>query len=337
MSKYQTLKNNIDIKDVLVKLQPKYDGKKNNAVCIFHEDTKPSMLVSSDYNTYKCLACGAKGDVIDMWARHHNISQSMAAQELSDMFSVGLSFTVKDDTLELRSYIDGLEDKHIKYCNTRCITENTVKEFKLGGHGDYLTMPIMDESGNYKFSLRRHIKTKKYIIPEDCKANKYLANVHRHINKTDTIYITESYLDCLLAYQDKFNFAATLGANVSDGQLNVMNKYFNKIVLCMDNDNTGISSAKDMYTRLKTKSPFKNIMFGKFYGKDIGEHLLNNDDIGLLNIVDYLFCHGSDIEEIIEYIRFNPSKIERCKLASSLADKIEVDYKDVLHDINEVL
>ena len=47
--------------------------KHNKAVCIFHDDKNPSMLVNKD-NTFKCFSCGEWGDTISLVMKLKGIS-----------------------------------------------------------------------------------------------------------------------------------------------------------------------------------------------------------------------------------------------------------------------
>lgn len=50
-------------------------------VCPLHGDTKPSFAVYPDGRFY-CFGCGAHGDVIDLYAAMHHVSNAAAIQEL---------------------------------------------------------------------------------------------------------------------------------------------------------------------------------------------------------------------------------------------------------------
>jgi hypothetical protein len=52
-------------------------------LCPFHADHKPSLWVDAERGRWGCHACGIKGDVINFYARQHNLTNQGAIRELS--------------------------------------------------------------------------------------------------------------------------------------------------------------------------------------------------------------------------------------------------------------
>ncbi len=58
-------------------------GEWKNAICPFHEDTRPSLRIRIDSGSFKCMACGAHGgDVLAFHMRRHGLSFKQAAKDL---------------------------------------------------------------------------------------------------------------------------------------------------------------------------------------------------------------------------------------------------------------
>lgn len=55
--------------------------KRNMAVCLFHDDHKPSMGIKN--NRFHCFGCGAKGDVIDFVMKRDGLSFQNAIKFLN--------------------------------------------------------------------------------------------------------------------------------------------------------------------------------------------------------------------------------------------------------------
>ena len=53
------------------------------ALCPFHKDHKPSLFVVLDKDYFKCHACGAAGDVINLYARFEGITNADAIERMS--------------------------------------------------------------------------------------------------------------------------------------------------------------------------------------------------------------------------------------------------------------
>jgi DNA primase len=58
-------------------------GAWRNAVCPFHEDTKPSLRINVERGAYRCMVCGARGgDVLAFHMHKHSMGFVAAAKEL---------------------------------------------------------------------------------------------------------------------------------------------------------------------------------------------------------------------------------------------------------------
>lgn len=58
-------------------------GEWKNAVCPFHDDSKPSLRVRFDTGGFRCMVCGARGgDVLAFHMLRHDLSFKQAAQQL---------------------------------------------------------------------------------------------------------------------------------------------------------------------------------------------------------------------------------------------------------------
>ncbi|WP_411555581.1 CHC2 zinc finger domain-containing protein [Nitrosospira sp. Is2] len=58
-------------------------GAWKNALCPFHNDTKPSLRVCLVNGAFKCMACGVSGgDVLDFHRKRYRLSFPEAAKQL---------------------------------------------------------------------------------------------------------------------------------------------------------------------------------------------------------------------------------------------------------------
>ncbi len=60
----------------------KKQGKDHIGLCPFHEDHEPSLRVTAAKGLFRCMACGATGNVIQFVARQEGISEKEAAHKL---------------------------------------------------------------------------------------------------------------------------------------------------------------------------------------------------------------------------------------------------------------
>lgn len=58
-------------------------GLWRDAVCPFHEDSRPSLRVHVERGAFKCMACGARGgDLLDFHRQRHGLGFIAAAKQL---------------------------------------------------------------------------------------------------------------------------------------------------------------------------------------------------------------------------------------------------------------
>ena len=61
----------------------KSSGAWRDAICPFHQDTKPSLRVNVERGSYRCMACGARGgDVLAFHMQKHGLGFIQAIKEL---------------------------------------------------------------------------------------------------------------------------------------------------------------------------------------------------------------------------------------------------------------
>ena len=58
-------------------------GEWKNAICPFHEDTRPSLRIRIDSGGFKCMACGKSGgDILSFHMQRHGLTFKQAAKDL---------------------------------------------------------------------------------------------------------------------------------------------------------------------------------------------------------------------------------------------------------------
>lgn len=123
-------------------------GKNYFGICPFHDDTNPSMSVSSDKQIYKCFSCGASGNVITFVMDYEHLDFKNALSSLAKRGGISLStnFVQKSNNkyskyydmynLSLKFYQNNINTKYgekaISYLENRGITKELIKEFKIG-------------------------------------------------------------------------------------------------------------------------------------------------------------------------------------------------------------
>ena len=103
--------------------------------------------------------------------------------------------------------------------------------------------------------------------------------VRYRVKTADKVYIVESSFDAIRLDQVGFPAVATLGANVSNAQIELLQKYFNNIIVIADNDDAGGNMKDKIIDKLGSRVSV--IQLNKKY-KDIGD--MDNESIKELDV-----------------------------------------------------
>lgn len=157
----------------------------------------------------------------------------------------------------------------MRYYTGRLITEASVRKFDLGysEKQDMLTIPVASPEGVSVGFVGRSVEGKDFKNTPGLPKSKVLFNLHR-VKTANKVYVVESSFDAIRLDQCGFPAVATLGANVSNFQTDLLQKYFNDIIVIADNDEAG-GNMKDKIIE-KLGSRVSVIKIDKQY-KDIGD------------------------------------------------------------------
>lgn len=144
----------------------------------------------------------------------------------------------------------------IRYFEGRRITKDSMSKFSLGysENQDMITVPISDPLGSmFVGFVARSIEGKDFKNTPGLPKSKVLFNLHR-VKVYDTVYVVESSFDAIRLDQCGLASVATLGANVSRKQLDLLTKYFNNVIIIPDNDDAGQNMARTIQDRMGTRA-----------------------------------------------------------------------------------
>ena len=147
INEIRSLANIVDIISSYINVSPK--GKNYVALCPFHNDHSPSLIISSEKQIFNCFTCRTGGNVYSFVMKYENVSFLEAIKIVAD--KVGYNLNIKNLTTSIDSknsldyeiyqyaskyYInninttDGQDAK--KYLHMRGIDDFIIKEFKIG-------------------------------------------------------------------------------------------------------------------------------------------------------------------------------------------------------------
>ena len=85
------IKNSISILDIAqsedLRLKKSGSGR-YKSLCCFHDEIKPSLTFDTNKNLFRCFACQEHGDVINFYAKIHDISNQEAIKQLGNRIGV---------------------------------------------------------------------------------------------------------------------------------------------------------------------------------------------------------------------------------------------------------
>jgi DNA primase len=289
--------------------------------CPFHSNRHtPSFSVSREKGAYICFnpSCGEAGTLTELVKRILNKNEYEAIRYISSKEAESVEnfdevlksiFEDKPDFVEFsQQTLDELHNnlgnnKHAQeYFEHRGINKDSMIYFMLGYSSNMgmVTVPVHSPDGIPVGLVGRSISEKKFKNSTNLPRSKTMFNIHRAKRIGDQVIIVESTFDAIRVHQAGFpNVVATLGGHISHDNINLLNRYFNKILIMTDADLAGRELGMSIANKLKNKDIlWASYSYGKIYpsgAKDAGD--LSDEDI--------VKCIKNAVSDI-EYRTWNP-------------------------------
>jgi DNA primase len=265
--------------------------------CPYHNNFRtPAGEVSKTKGTFLCFSCHTTRDLVSFIKEFTNRTYF---ESLRFIFSKGKNIDIEkeinkslidvpeykifDELITKRLNTNALSSpRAMSYYERRRVTRESVVKFGLGysEKQDMTTIPIHSPDGILVGFVGRSIEGKEFKNTPGLPKSKILFNLHR-VKTSSKVYVVESSFDAIRLDQVGFSAVATLGANVSNTQIELLQRYFNNIIVIADNDEAG-GNMKDKIIE-KLKSRVSVIQLNIEY-KDIGDM----DDAAIRNL-DFQF------------------------------------------------
>lgn len=252
--------------------------------CPYHNNFRtPAGEVSKTKGTFLCFSCQTTRDLISFVCDNTNRTYFEAIRFITGKAkNVDIESVVNKALVSVPDYkpFDELTIKRLNvqaidspramsYYERRRINKDSIVKFKLGysEKQDMVTVPVHAPDGLVVGFVGRSIEGKEFKNTPGLPKAKLLFNLHR-TKSSNKVYVVESSFDAIRLDQVGLPAVATLGANVSHTQIELLQKYFNNIIIIADNDEAG-GNMKDKIIE-KLKSRVSVIQLNKEY-KDIGD------------------------------------------------------------------
>ena len=273
--------------------------------CPFHGNHRtPAGEVDKVRGTFYCFSCHKVADVYELVMHVSQRSyfesaryikskekQGNIADEVSNRLVEKPDYIQFDEILIQRLNKQALDSpRAMSYYSGRRISEDSVRKFALGysDKRDMVTIPVHSPDGMAIGFVGRSVEGKDFKNTPGMPKSKTLFNLHRN-KSSSKIYVVESSFDAIRLEQVGFPAVATLGANISNIQIELLRKYFNNIYVIADNDEAGGNMKERAVERLGSRVSV--IKLNSKY-KDIGD--MDDEDIKSLD-----FSFDKSIESML--------------------------------------
>jgi DNA primase len=252
--------------------------------CPFHANNRtPAGEVDKRSGMFFCFSCHHVTDLVQLVMHFSGRTyfesvrfikskeiESNLENEVMDKLKAKPDYTQFDEVLIKRLNQQAIESpRAMRYFNGRLITDQSVEKFKLGysEKQDMVIIPVSAPDGMLVGFVGRSIEGKDFKNTPGLPKSKLLFNLHR-VKTADRVFVVESSFDAIRLDQVGIPAVATLGANVSSIQTELLQKYFNNIFVVADNDEAGGNMKNKLINKLGSR--VSSITINNKY-KDIGD------------------------------------------------------------------
>ena len=250
------------------------------ALCPFHNDKHPSLHFDLKKNRYKCFACGASGNVIDLVMRYNN----MEFKEAINWIGNKEVNTAKDNAYEKKEsreeavdieYLEVLmknvcinedaarflfderriDSRVVEWCGLSSVSSDTPcwRWGKAFYDAPSLLIPYRDVDGKLLTVQGRYLgkeKKPRFKFPHGSQAGMYNKQVIATLKKGDELWITEGPSDCwAMMSAGRKAVAIPSATSLTTGDLRLLGDGLQKEVslhMAPDNDRPGMELFKTL-------------------------------------------------------------------------------------------
>jgi len=223
--------------------------------CPFHSNHRtPAGEINKYTGLFFCFSCGKTADLIELVMHFSNRTYFESVRfikskevETDILSEINNKLIEKEEWTEFdMSIINRLHEQAFsserakEYFIKRKINRESVAKFKLGysENQDMVSIPVYNHEGLCVGFVARSVEGKDFKNTTKLPKSKILFNLNR-VKTATKVYVVESSFDAIRLDQLGFPSVATLGANVSSKQIELLKRYFNDVVIIADNDEAG--------------------------------------------------------------------------------------------------
>jgi DNA primase len=198
------------------------------AVCIFHDDTRPSLIIHED--TYKCLSCNAYGSTKKLLEKLKSKTRPTVKKHI-DFRNPFTKWTRKEslsDVLKSAWKTLNTNPSQGSYLKNRGIPDDARRKLKIGWREGWYTIPILDKDKKIIGAVARIGDTgaeAKYVCPAGQDPNLFYVPDWDLMETAKEIYVVFGIIDTItLSLYGVPSFSTTNGKRIDPSALDSFRK-----------------------------------------------------------------------------------------------------------------
>lgn len=251
--------------------------------CEYHNNYHTaSAEVDKESGLFYCFSCQSTTDLPHLVMKASGMTYFEALRLIGEEdYDIAALVAKNTEDREIESFDQGIIDRlhssvwgvGSEYFHSRHINDESIIRFELGysDKQSMVTVPVHSPEGVLWGFVGRSIEGKRFKNNRGLNKSLTLFNLHR-VWTSPRVFVVESSFDAIRLDQVGIPSVATLGAGISNEQIEILKRSFDDIVIIPDNDEAGES----MYRKLLKLVPYAQVL--PLSGvKDVGE--LSDDDL----------------------------------------------------------
>jgi len=270
--------------------------------CAFHRNTDtPALSISKETGQFLCFApqCDERGNLLKLvkdigklnvyqakrFIDKYESSTGSLSRIVEDLFSRTDKLPSFDIKVINRMHDDFWTSPGHEYMKNRKYEDATMSNFLVGysANKNLVAVPVFDWNGNSVGVVGRSIVNKEFHNSWQLPSRTTLFNIHKAKKCGETVIVVEAAMDAMMIYQAGYpNVVATNGGFFTDSHRQLIDKYFNEVIVMTDYDipksdpycrkcpNTciGHSPGQILANKIESTLSGKRVRFGCYeYGK----------------------------------------------------------------------
>lgn len=251
--------------------------------CLWHDNKRtPSAEIQREKGGFHCFSCGRNASIREVVMLATNKSW-FAAERFINKFKEGSDYTFVDqkpkepqfvpfDPETIRRLEFGHTHESMEYLSSRGITKQSVVDYRIGYSLKMrmVTFPYFDPACRFIIGFQgRSLVGKEFKNTHGTNKGSTLFGLHL-TRMSNEVFVFESPIDSILAYQIGLPAVATMGDGMANAQIKLLVKTFKYVTIVKDNDPAGDKSSVRSLEKLQKLGGCGTIVSPPNEYKDIG-------------------------------------------------------------------